>query len=226
MRRLFALTCAAMLTLGTSAALADTMLYTTMEDFVEWEPNDGTSMIATGVNTGSIGSNPINGLGNTTAPGLPGTDGSLSVQWVTGAYNFFFGPGEQANTAFLAALGTDSTGQGLTAASGQVAFEYTVPPPGNGNYFELNLVLNYNNNFGQFSGSSVDNGNGTFTRYIDYTINALAPGSLSYFQLGVIYNSNYDTTTPFTVDNVRVVPEPATLVLLPLAGLLLRRRCS
>jgi hypothetical protein len=52
----------------------------------------------------------------------------------------------------------------------------------------------------------------------------VAPGSLTYFQLGLIYNSNYDTGSPFTVDNIRVVPEPATLALLPLCGLFVRAR--
>jgi hypothetical protein len=38
-------------------------------------------------------------------------------------------------------------------------------------------VLNYNNNFGQFSGTSVNNGDGTFTRTINYTINPWRPGA-------------------------------------------------
>jgi hypothetical protein len=117
----------AILTLATSSWAQ--VLFTTMEDFDQWEPNDGTNIIANGVNTNSIGTNPINGLGNTTAAGLPGTDGSLQAQWVSATYNFFYGPGEQNNAAFLAALGTSNAGQGLTAASGQIRFDYTVPPP-------------------------------------------------------------------------------------------------
>jgi len=88
-----------------------------------------------------------------------------------------------------------------------ITFDFTQPPPGTGNYFGLGLVLNYDGNFGQFFGTAIDNGNGTFTATIPYTINAHGP--LSYFQLGLIYNSNFDTAAPFTVDNIAVVPEPA-----------------
>ena len=178
-------------------------------------------MIDSGVPTGSIGSNTTNGAGNTVLPGGVGTDGSLQVQWVSGTYNFFFGPGEESNNTFLNALGSDNTGGNLAPASGTVLVDYTVPPPGTGNYLALGLVLNYNNNFGQF-----DNGDGTHTASIPYTINAVT--GLSYFQLGLIYNSNYNTPTPFTVDNIRAsIPEPTSVGMIAagVAGAIgLRRR--
>jgi hypothetical protein len=51
---------------------------------------------------------------------------------------------------------------------------------------------------------------------------------LSYFQLGLIYNSNYNTPTPFTVDNIRAsIPEPTSVGMIAagVAGAIgLRRR--
>jgi MYXO-CTERM domain-containing protein len=181
-------------------------------------------MTTTGAATGSIGSNTTNGIGNAAAPGSSGTDGSLQVAWNSGTFNYFFSPGEQGNAAFLAALGT-TAGATATPAAGTVTFDFTQPPPGTGNYFQLGLVLNYDGNFGQFFGTTVDNGNGTFTTTIPYTI--AAHGPLNFFQLGSIYNSNFNTATPFTVDNISVVPEPAAVALASLAGLgVLRRRRS
>src|SRR5690606_20515317 len=113
-----------------------------------------------------------------------------SVVWNADTFNYFFSQGEQANAAFMTAIGgaTDSIGSGV---SGEIVFDYTKPPAGNGNYFQLGVVLNYSDNFGQFFGSEVDNGDGTFTATVPYTLNPVA--SLGYFQLGLIYNSNHDT---------------------------------
>ena len=203
--RLYAGVAALVMVLQSTAALAAS-LFTTQEDFTGW--NGSPQMTATGVASGSIGSNTTNGLGNTTAPGSPGTDGSLQLVWNSGAFNYIFSPGEQGNAPFLAALGTTASAT-ATPGAGTITFDFTQPPPGTGNYYQLGLVLNYDGNFGQFFGTTVDNGNGTFTTTIPYTI--AAHGSLTYFQLGVIYNSNFNTATPFTVDNIAVVPEPAAL---------------
>ena len=206
------------------ATASAAMLFTTQEDFTGWD--GGANITATGVNTGSIGSNTTNGLGNTTAAGAAGTDGSLQLVWNSGAYNYIFGPGEQGNAAFLAELGTSAAAQ-ATPTNGILTFDHTQPPPGTGNYFQLGVVLNYNDNFGQFFGSTVDNGNGTFTTTIPYTINAHP--ALTYFQLGLIYNSNFNTNTPFTVDNIATVPEPASAAIvgsgLSLAALRRRHAC-
>jgi hypothetical protein len=133
----------------------------------------------------------------------------------SGTYNYFYSGGEQGNAAFLAALGS----------SGTLAIDYTTPANNGGNYFQLGVVLNYSSNFGQFTGGTpIDDGNGFSTVDVPYTINTA--GSYSYFQFGLIFNSNYDSTAPtsFTVDNIRLVPEPASMGCLGALGVLVLRR--
>jgi hypothetical protein len=195
-----------------SLARGGTVLFTTQEDWAQWNSTPPTSMTTTGVNTISLDSSTINGVGNNASPGGAGTSGSMQTVWGAGSYNFFYGPGEQSNQAFMSAIDPGAVaGVSAAAYSGILTVDYTKPPPGTGNYFALGLVLNYSSNFGQFFGTETDNGNGTFTATIPYTINAVA--ALGYFQPGLIYNSNYDTNTPFTVDNITAVPEPASLAL-------------
>jgi hypothetical protein len=185
------------------------VLFTTQEDWAQW--NQSGNITTTGVNTISLDSSTTNGVGNNASPAGAGTNGSMQTVWGSGTYDFFSGPGEQGNQAFLSALDPGAIAGSSTAAySGILTVSYTKPPAGTGNYFQLGLLLNYDGNFGQFSGSETDNGDGTFTATIPYTIN---PVSMSYFQLGLIYNSNYNTNTPFTVDNITAVPEPASLTL-------------
>jgi hypothetical protein len=204
-------------------ASAGPVLYTTLNDWNEW--NGSGSISKVGSAAPDLDGTSINGVGNNTAPGAAGTGGSLAATWSSGAFDYFFGDGDQNNAALRTALGTSPSG-GYTAAAGVLAFDYTKPPPGTGNYFQLGIVINADNNFGQFFGTETDNGNGTFTANVPYTITA--SGASSYLQLGFIYNSNYNTNTPFTIDNLRVVPEPATAGLLgiALAGLGLRRSRS
>ena len=124
---------------------------------------------------------------------------------------------KHSSAAFLAALGTSQNGgAGYTAATGTIELDFV--PPAAGTYFGLGIVLNYNSNFGQFfpSGSPVNNGT-YFTEDINYTINATS--SANYFQLGVIWNSDAPTGSSFILDNIHVVPEPASLVLMGLGGL-------
>jgi hypothetical protein len=202
------------------------VLFTTAEDFAQWNDGDNSDGIQeVGVASGSIDASTTNGLANNTAAGAAGTSGSLSATWISGTYDFFFGPGIQGNAAALADLGTTAAAT-ATPTNGILQFDYIEPPPGTGNYFQLGVVLNYDGNFGQFFGSSVNNGNGTFTATVPYTINPHP--ALSYFQLGLIYNSNFNTATPFTVDNVLVVPEPASATVLAAAGglITLRRQRS
>jgi hypothetical protein len=201
----------------TARAHADTKLFTTQQDFAGWT---GNASIANSVSATDLDGATTNGAINN---GGAGTGGSLGTSWISGTFDYFYGPGEQGNAPFLAALGTSNTGAGYTAASGFLAIDYTKPPPGTGSYFQLGVVLNYDSNFGQTFGTETDNGNGTYTAVIPYTINATAAST--YFQLGLIYNSNYNTNTVFNIDNIRVVPEPASLAVLSLAGCgMIRRR--
>lgn len=222
MRRKMLFALALVCALGMSAS-ADTTLFTTQEDFTAGWSNNGQFAFAPGAT--SLDGSAVNGAGNTSNPGSAGTSGSLSVTWLSGSYNYSNGPGENGNSAFLSALGTSANGGlGYSAASGVIKLDYTKPPPGTGNYFQLGLLFNYDSNFGQYFGTEVDNLDGTFTASIPYTVNATS--STNYFQFALIYNSNYNTATPFTVDNIRVaaVPEPASMGLLSIGGIALIRR--
>jgi hypothetical protein len=204
--------------LAAGNARAGTVLFTTQEDWAQWVNGPPSSMTTTGVNTTSLDSSTTNGAGNNASPGGAGTNGSMQTVWNSGSYNFFSGPGEQGNQSFMSAIDPGAVaGVSTVAYSGVLTVDYTKPPAGTGNYFQLGLLLNYSDNFGQFFGTEVDNGNGTFTATIPYTINAVA--TLGYFQPGLIYNSNYNTNTPFTVDNITAVPEPASFSLIALGGL-------
>jgi len=210
---------AAPLLIGSAAHAALIPLFQTQNDFSSWQ-NNGAITVGTQATPDSDGSS-INGLGNTTNAGGAGTPGSLLVTegQGSGTYNFNYSGGEQGNAAFLAALGS----------SGTISLDYTAPtnPGGAGNYYQFGLVLNYSGNFGQFfGGAAVNDGNGFFTQTIPYTVNTAS--SYSYFQLGIIYSSNFETGGPstFTLDNIGVVavPEPASLGMLSLSGVALLRR--
>lgn len=197
-------------------ARAGTVLFTTQEDWAQWVNN--TSMTTTGVNTTSLDNSTTNGAGNNASPGSAGTNGSMQTVWNSGSYNYFYGPGEQGNQSFLSAIDPGAVaGVSAAAYSGMLTVQYTKPPAGSGNYFQLGVVLNYEGNFSQPFGPETDNGDGTFTATIPYTINAT--NALGYFQLGLIYNSSYNTNTPFTVDNITAVPEPMSFSLIALGGL-------
>jgi hypothetical protein len=205
-------------------------LYTTQEDFTGWSDNSGGTNFTPLVTAFSTDSSTTNGLGNPSNPGGTGTSGSITVtrNAPEGNFGYFYSQGA-SSTAFLAALGTSSNGgAGYTAASGTIQLDF-VPATG-GTYFGLGIVLNYNSNFGQFFPSGTPVNNGTYyTEDINYTINSTT--SANYFQLGVIWNSDAPTGSSFTLDNIQVVPEPASLVLLGLGGLSLigvamRRRDS
>jgi hypothetical protein len=171
-------------------------LFTTQEDFTGWS-GGGLTLAPSATD---LDGNLTNGLGNTGNAGGAGTGGSLSVVWNSGTYQTIDSYGEQGNAAFLAALG-DGSGK-------QIVVDYTQPPPGTGNYFQLLLHFNYDGGWTQVAPvTSVNNGS-YWTNTYDYTVT----GAISYFQFGFIYNSNYNTNTPFTIDNIQVVPEPAAIV--------------
>jgi hypothetical protein len=203
------------LTCALQIASAQSVLFTTTGDFTGW--SGGANFTASPTNTPDLDGNLVDGLGNT---GTAGSGGSLQLIWVSGTYNYIFSQGEQSNPGFLSAM----------MANNSIQLTYNKPPPGSGNYFQLGLVLNYDGHFDQVFGSETDNGNGTFTATIGYNpsaISAQASGAgITYFQLGVIFNSNFNTTTPFNIDNIQAVPEPGTMALVGLgaAGLFIVRR--
>lgn len=221
-----------MISAGVGSAFAQE-LFTTQEDFAPpgWSDNNALVNYFTITTSGfSTDSSTTNGLGNTSNAGGAGTLGSMTVTVGpnAGTYGFFYSPGEQGNAAFLSALGTvNNGGAGYTASSATVEFDFV--PPSAGTYFSLGIVLNYNDNFGQFFGGSAVNNGGFSTQDVPITINAT--GSSNYFQFGFIFNSDAPAGSVFTIDNVHVVPEPATLSLLGLGacgliGMAIRRRRS
>jgi hypothetical protein len=173
------------------------VLFTTQEDFSGWQDNNaGVDLVGTPVaSPDSDGSN-IDGLGNTSNAGGTGTAGSEQIAWQTaaGSYSFFYSPGEQGNTGFLAAIDPGSSAGNLVSYSGVVKLDSNLPSG------SLGLILNYNGNFSQFFGTAGSTGsNGFATTTIPYSINAT---SLTYFQFGIIYNSSSDGT--FDIDNIRL----------------------
>jgi len=206
-------------TLFSQGALAQS-LFTTANDFSGWTA-DGTTFTVASTSATDLDGATVNGLGNTTAPGATGTGGSASLQWLSGTFDYAaYSPGEQGNAAFLAALENAST----------LTFDYTTPAAGTGNYFQPGIVLNYENGFDQlFPASTTSLGGGVTQATINWSSEAATliskqasnGGSFSYFQLGVIYNSNYTPTgTPFNVDGIEVTPapEPGTIALAGLGG--------
>ena len=192
-------------------------LFTTTNDFVGWS---SSSLTATPTASVDLDGASVNGLGNTVDPGSAGTPGSLSLVWQSGTYDYIYSPGEQGNALFLSALENAST----------LTFDYTTPPAGTGNYFSLGLVLNYQSEFDQLTPASTTSLGGGVTQ-ATFNFGAEASklasqqagdgGSFTYFQLGVIYNSNYNTATPFNVDGFAVTPapEPGALALFGLCAL-------
>jgi hypothetical protein len=201
---------------------AQTELFTTTNDFI-----GGSGSIILAPTTGvDYDGSAINGLGNNTAPGGTGIAGSESLTWVSGTYDYAYYANENGNAAFLAALESAST----------LSYDYTTPAAGTGNYFQLNLQLNYQGGFDTLSGTTTSLGGGWTQDTINFSteaahlaaIQASNGGGFSYFQVGINYNSNYNLpSSPFSIDNIQVttVPEPTSLALLGLgAGVVLFRR--
>jgi hypothetical protein len=225
MKRILALSGGALAFLVQTASAQTTTLLTTTNDFLS---SSSSEFIALPNSDADLDGSGINGLGNTTAPGAAGTPGSVGLTWQSGTFDsVMLTPGEQGNAAFLNALET----------AGTLSFDYTTPEAGEGTYFQLGLVLNYQGEFDQLFGTTTDLGEGVTQTTIDFTAEsaklisqqALDEGSFSYFQLGVVYNSNFDAPdSPFTVDNFQVMaaPEPATYAMMGagLAGLMMIRR--
>jgi hypothetical protein len=186
------------------AAQGNIPLFTTQEDFTPvfssttGPPDELPRFTLAPVAAPDLDGAATNGLGNPSGQaGAPGTPGSLSVVWNSGAFNYIFSAGQQGNTALLNRLGQ----------TGQIRFNYTQPPAGTGNYIDLGVVFNYENGFDQFFGSSTNLGNNVFSAQVNYTLSNPAP-SYSYFQMGIIYNSNFNTNTPFYIDNIRLHVNP------------------
>jgi len=143
------------------SAAAQSVLFTTADDFTGWSGGGFTDTASTATD---LDGSSVNGLGNPSAAGATGTAGSLSMQWTSGTYDYAaYSPGEQGNAAFLSAL---ENGTSLT-------FDYTTPPPGAGNYFGLGIVVNYAGGFDQlFPSSTTSLGGGVTQATVDWSTEA------------------------------------------------------
>jgi len=198
----FVIVLAAVSASASAYAAGGRTLWTTQEDFTGWSAgNAGEQSLAPVATPDSDGSS-TNGSANYTAPGAAGTAGSQSVTWSSGTFNYFYSTDLGANTSLQTYMGTQ----------GVIKFDYTYPQIHVGSYFSLGAVLNYdtapyaNFYFQQFFGtnSATANANGFNTTTIDYT-GFLPTTAKDYFQIGVIYNSDYSPLDPYYVDNFHVI---------------------
>ena len=238
------LTKLAFLSVGAGAFLLQNtsaqVLFTTYDDFAGWSGSIGTTA---GQSTAwDFDGSTINGLGNNGNAGGAGTAGSLSIvgpptgTWTDVAWS----PGEAWLPLFMHAVDPGSLaswnaeagyGPGTTVAySGMIQMTYTFPDNEGGSYFQLGIAFNYDGNWNAFFGSSIAyssvNGQNTTTVDIPYTINGVNAG-LTYFNMGIMYNSDYAPVLPFYVDQIQIAPEPSSLALFGLGALglaWLRRR--
>ncbi|HTS19292.1 MAG TPA: proprotein convertase P-domain-containing protein [Verrucomicrobiae bacterium] len=207
-------------------------LFTTTNDFTGWTTEVDASNV--GPTNFDLDGATTNGLGNLTAPGAAGGPGSLSIQW-GGISNSNYGvasfsPFEQGNAAFVAALEQASV----------LTFDYTTPVQGTGTYFEAGVVASYQSNptnrYDQLFWSTTTAVSGTVSRAsIDWVLEGQAiaaaqaanGGSFSNFQIGILWNSDYNPgATPFQVDNIAVTTNPPAAYLIPASAALVAQNCA
>jgi len=196
-----------------------TTLFTTNSDWGQWSAASAGITVSAGA-SGDTDGNPTTSLGNTLyGPGRRDLAAGLTVTIASGqTYGSVVSADEHNNAALLTALAGASTLQ--------LDFTYPVYIPGG--YFQPLLLLNFDGHYDQIAPNSILN-DGTYSTAL-YSLPAglpTDPNSLSYFQIGVIANTN--ETGAFTIDNMEIitaVPEPASICLLAFvaAGLVLRRR--
>lgn len=225
-----------------TTAYGQTTLYTTTGDFSGWTTEDGDTVSSS--TAFDYDGSTVNGLGDS-SPGGSSVGGSLAINlssWTGGGYgDMADSPGYDYSAAYMSAIDPGSTpvtypppdysqvaGQ-TVAYSGDMSLVYTEPTVPNGDYFGIGVLLNYNNNYGQFFGTSTYlgtiDGQSTYQETIPYTINAT---SMTYFGFSLLINDNFTPTSTFYVDDIQIqpVPEPGTMALFGLgaAGLLAIRR--
>lgn len=198
-----------------------TTLFTSNSDWGQWSAASVGITAAAGA-SGDTDGNPTTSLGNTLyGPGHRDLAGGLTVTIAPGpghqTYGSVVSADEHNNATLLTALAAASTLQ--------LDFTY---PVFNGSYFQPLLLLNFDGHYDQIAPNSVLN-NGTYSTAL-YSLPAglpTDPNSLSYFQIGVIANT--DETGAFTIDNMEIitaVPEPASIFLLAFVGAGLVRRSA
>jgi len=218
------------LALVCSGAVASAqVLYTTQQDFAAATSANGTDItVGPPGATGDTDFSNINGLANTTSPGGIGTPGALFLQQNVLGYKQANLGDEASNAAFLAALKSHD----------QLSLDYTLPQDivrGSGGYFEIWGVFNWSGGYQQFNNvpffsTSANLLAGTHTVTLDYSalVAGLPTTQPGYFQLFLVLNSGGTLTPPSSIqvyiDNIRAVPEPASLILMSVPVLLFAAR--
>lgn len=221
------------------AANAQTSLYTTTDDFAQFNGGAGVTS-----STYYSIADSMNGVGNTSNPGGTGGIGSLQLASIDGFGTIPSGGFTDPTYAAFQDLSAGSTrpyssesgyGPGnMLPASGTISYDvYTGNLVGYG-YYQFGFNLNYDGNYGQFFSSSTSTFTGadgnTWTHVvIPYTTSATA---LNYFGWGLMENSGGTGVGGETiyVDNIQITPapEPGTMALAGMGGaallLFFRRR--
>lgn len=221
------------------AAIAQTTLFTTYEDWSAATDAGWGAGTPTATSTFSTDASTVNGLGNLSTPGGLGTSGSLLINPWNGWGVVATLPSQGGNLAFLQAIDPGTDGNIAIAGTGEFYLDFSYPDNEGGSYFNPGILLQYDANgyFGAyFATSTVDlgftdpnNGGEVFRATIPYPI---LPGVFNGLGIGIMADTDYASALGFTVDNLSVgndfvVPEPGTIALIGL-GLtsltLLRRR--
>jgi hypothetical protein len=204
-----------LLTMSTVLIASAQSLYTTTNDFAQFNPNTTSSLYYSDSST-------VNGVGNTSNPGGTGGIGSLQLTLAGGWGGIADAPGQAGNQGFLTAIDPGATaGASTVAGSGTLTFDvYTANIT---SWYQFGVLFNYDNNWTPFFSSSTSSFTGadgnTWTHVVvPYTINAT---SLSYFGFSIMENADSVVAGETVyVDNFQVAaaPEPGTMALAAIGG--------
>ncbi len=175
----------ALLAISTGSSSAQ-VLYTTQTDWALWT---GGSNPGTAGSAGDTDFSTTNGDWSS-SPGLTGLAGGLTIT-ISGTYN-------------PTAVGRPSSDR-LFLSGKTITLDYTTSGLVGGTYFQLLAFFNTDGLYGGPAATSdVDMGS---YRRATYVLPTFANAG-SYLEFGVLANTN--STGTFTIDNLTVVPEPAT----------------